>query len=349
MAVIVFVMLLLYFAPLFPYLAKTIHLTREFLVPSQPVRSDNGRTNVLILGLDKREGETSGLTDTILFGSLNPKENKALLLSLPRDLWIPEMKAKLNTAYYYGNLQEGIGLDWSKKYVEQIVGQPVHYTIVVSFEGFTKLIDLLGGVEINVERSFIDEKYPITGRENDLCEGDREFGCRYETLSFQKGQQYMDGSTALKFARSRHAAGEEGSDFARSQRQQIIISGVREKVLSTDVLLNPKKASQILGTIEGLIETDIPESQYGSLAKLALSVKGVRITSKLLDIGSGMPSLLFSPPLLEDYQKQYVLLPKDEMWGEIHDWIFCLLTKEECLIEKFSKKQDQNLLPTMRK
>lgn len=337
MTVVVCVLLFIYLAPLFPYLAKTIHLTREFLVPSQPVRSDNGRTNVLVLGLDKREGETSGLTDTILFASVNPKENKGLLLSLPRDLWIDEMKAKLNTAYYYGNVQDGIGLDWSKRYVEQTVGQPVHYTIVISFEGFTKLVDLLGGIDINIERSFIDEKYPIPGRENDLCEGDKELGCRYETLSFQKGLQHMDGALALKFARSRHAQGEEGSDFARSQRQQKIIGAVREKVLSTDVLLNPQKASLVLGTIEGLIETDIPESHYGSLAKLVLSLRGIGLDSKILDFESGKPSLLYSPPLSDLYQKQYVLLPKDETWQEIHNWVSCLLEKEECLVENFNK------------
>lgn len=334
---ILIVFFLIYLGPLLPYLAKTLHFTKEFVVPSQTVRSDNGRTNILLLGLDGRDNEPSGLTDTILFASINPSQNKALLLSLPRDLWIAEMKAKINTAFYYGNQQDGIGIDWSKRFVEEIVGQPVHYSVVVSFNGFVKLIDLLGGVDIEVDRSFEDSQYPIPGREDDLCLGDPKTKCRYETLAFNKGLQHMDGTTALKFARSRHAQGEEGTDFARSQRQQKIILAVRQKVFSTDVLLNPKKASQILAAIEGTVETDIPESQYAALAKLALSAKSTQVTSELLEFISGKSSLLLNPPLSAEYQKQFVLIPKDPTWGEIHNWVNCLLTESSCPIDNFTK------------
>src|SRR5690606_11303223 len=121
---------------------------------------------------------------------------------------------------------------------EFVTGEPVHYAMVMDFSGFKEVIDTLGGVEVDVEHSFTDTEYPIAGRENDLCDGDPEYRCRYETIEFKQGRQYMDGETALKFVRSRHAEGDEGNDFARSACQQRVISAIREKVLTTGILFN---------------------------------------------------------------------------------------------------------------
>src|SRR5690606_10518850 len=98
-----------------------------------------------------------------------------------------------------------------KTQVEKIAGVPVHYAVVVDFNAFENVIDLIGGIEVNVLTPFVDSKYPIPGKENDLCGGDPEFTCRYETLVFEKGLTFMDGETALKFARSRNAEGDEGT------------------------------------------------------------------------------------------------------------------------------------------
>ena len=88
------------------------------------------------------------------------------------------------------------------------------------FSSFKEIIDALGGVKIDVANSFTDDLYPIEGREEDLCDGDKEFKCRYETIHFEKGINYMDGTTALKYVRSRNGDNNENTDIAREARRQ---------------------------------------------------------------------------------------------------------------------------------
>ena len=97
------------------------------------------------------------------------------------------------------------GFILSKAEVENIIGQPIHYAIVVDFDQFEAVINFLGGVDVIVENSFIDKEFPIAGRENNLCNSDPDYKCRYETISFTKGLTHMNGQTALKFVRSRYA------------------------------------------------------------------------------------------------------------------------------------------------
>jgi len=91
------------------------------------------------------------------------------------------------------------------------------------------MVDLLDGVEVDVENTFDDYRYPINGKENDLCDGDPEYDCRYEDIHFDQGLQLMSGETSLKYVRSRNAEGDEGTDFARSQRQQRLLLSFKEK------------------------------------------------------------------------------------------------------------------------
>src|SRR3989344_7876927 len=182
-------------------------LARDFIfTPGNKIESINNRTNILILGKGDVVHEAPDLTDTMIFVSVSHSSSSINLISLPRDIWIPELRTKLNSVYYWGNKkQPDGGLVLAEASVEEIVGQPVHYAVVVDFNGFKKIIDILGGIEIDVEMSFTDEKYPIPGRENDLCDGDKEYKCRYETIHFAQGKQVMSGETALKFVRSRNA------------------------------------------------------------------------------------------------------------------------------------------------
>ena len=326
-------LLILYMGPLLGYLPRALGITRDFVMDGKYVRQDNGRTNVVILGLGGAKNEPSGLTDTILFASLDRNTNQAVMVSLPRDIWIPEMQAKINTAYHYGNEQDGLGIEWARRWVSQILGQPVHYMVVISFDGFVRLIDLLGGADVRIDKAFTDNQYPLTGREADTCGGDPKTLCRYETISFNTGVQHLDGTTALKYARSRHAEGEEGSDFARARRQQEIILAVKDKVLSTDFLLNPKRVSQVLQIIEDSIETDIPESHMGGFAKLALNARDSGVKSVVLEDG-----FLVNPPLSPKYGNQYVLIPRADTWQPAQSWVDCLLTKGDCQIEDFTRE-----------
>src|SRR5690606_8070895 len=139
-------------------------------------------------------------------------------------------KGKINRAYSDAEIkQEGGGIILSRAVVEKVLDQPVDYVLRVDFSGFVQAVDMLGGIDVKVDRTFDDYEYPVSGKETDTCgfEGEEfekratdssqleAFPCRYEHLHFDAGVQSMDGETALRFVRSRHATGAEGSDFAR--------------------------------------------------------------------------------------------------------------------------------------
>lgn len=284
-------------------------------LPEGAVDQYQGRTNVLILG--KADGEPE-LTDTLIVASIG-RNKDPVLISIPRDIWIDEFADKINSAYWRGNEKEdGGGLVLSKAMVGKIIGVPVHYSIVFDFNSFIKLIDILGGVEVEVERSFTDKRFPITGRENDECGGDLEYNCRYETVSFEQGVELMNGERALKFARSRHSEDKlEGTDFARAKRQQKILKAVRNKLLSSEILFNPTKLKKIWDLFSINLETDLTEKQIGYLARAAFdsrnSVKNFTIPEELL----------FNPPYSKEYNNLYVFIPSsaNQQWTEVHSWL----------------------------
>ncbi|KKR10386.1 MAG: Cell envelope-related transcriptional attenuator [Microgenomates group bacterium GW2011_GWA2_39_19] len=334
------VYLVIYLQPLYPYFGYALTFAKDLVVTQENVlRTNNGRINFLILGLGEPKNEPSGLTDTIIFASADLKGKDVLLLSIPRDIWVPQMQAKINTAYYYGNSEEGTGLDWTRKYVSEIVGQPIDYEVVVSFDNFREFVNLLGGVDVNVEKSFTDDQYPIFGKEDDLCSGDPETQCRYQTVTFETGLHHFDGETALKYARSRHAQGAEGTDFSRSQRQQKIISAIRGKVLAFDFLSNPTKIGQVLDIVNNAIDTDIPQSHFGPLAKLAFKLKSATIRNQVLETPDQLSlndGFLDHPKDNQKYNKQWVLVPRGGNWDAAHSWVACLLQNNDCKVGDFT-------------
>lgn len=301
-------------------------LARDFvLTPSGKFRSIEGRTNILILGKGGVGHDAPDLTDTIIFASFSHQEPQIILISLPRDIWIPTLRAKLNSVYYWGNQrQPNGGIVLSKATVEEIVGQPVHYAAVIDFSGFRKVIDVIGGVEVDVERGFVDERYPIPGREDDLCEGDPEFKCRYETIRFEKGKQIMDGETALKFVRSRNAQGDEGTDIAREIRQQKVITALKDKILSREVLLMPKKLFSLKDAILDSTETDIDSSAAAIIARRALNARN-NVASYVIP-----EEFLENPPISPRYDNLYVFIPASGDWSRLQEWVECVLENEEC-------------------
>ena len=295
-------------------------LQRLVLGAKQSVASTAGRTNFLLLGVPGEAYSGQDLTDTLIFFSLDQSSGESWLLSLPRDIWIAAMRAKLNTVYHYAEKnQPGSGLAESKKVVGEILGQPIHYAVLLDFGGFRQVIDTLGGVPVDVERAFDDYRYPITGKENDECSGDSNYQCRYEHLHFEKGLQLMDGERALKYVRSRFAEGEEGTDFARSRRQQQIITAIRKKLLSWETLRDGKRLRLLYEVFNQSIKTDVPPSAYFGLAQLALQFKTANIKT------AGLEDLLVNPPASTQYDFQWVLMPRTD-WSEIHRMVVKRLT-----------------------
>lgn len=317
-----------------------------------------GRINILALGIGGGRHEGPNLSDTVIFASVDPEKKDITFISLPRDMWAPDLQAKINTAYAYGEeKKKGSGLILAKAVVSKIVGQPIDYGIRVDFNGFIKAVDLIGGIDVVVPNTFDDFAYPISGKEEDPCghsgeeiaslsaqlatESAKEpeaFPCRYKHIHFDKGTRHMDGETALEFVRSRHAFGIEGSDFARSKRQQAVISAFKNKIFSISTFFDPGKIIGLYNILAESIDTDIKPDEFDDFIRLGSSMKQAKITSGVLDLGNAENNyngLLMNPPVTkEDFGGAWVLIPKTgaNEYPEIHNYVACELKLKNCIL-----------------
>ncbi len=299
------------------------------------------RTNILLFGIGGGKHEGPNLTDSIIVASYSNKTKKTIMFSVPRDLWVDSIRGKVNTVYQIGiNRKDALG--FSKQTYTELMGIPIHYVIRIDFSGFEEAIDQVEGIDVVVPKTFDDYVYPISGKENDLC-GLREkevelseedaqkynlsmgkqkvfvdekeqiatdeasFACRFEHIHFTAGQTHLDGKTALKFVRSRHGTNNEGSDFARSRRQQLVIEAFREKALSLKTLANPVKVSGLISSLGKSLDTDIPFDLYLDFYNLSKEMDGGIQSVVLGDLGGGK-TFLETPPTAK-YGGAYVLIP----------------------------------------
>jgi LCP family protein required for cell wall assembly len=317
--------------------------------------ADN-RINVLVLGIGGGNHEGPNLTDTIIMANIDPKNNKVTLVSIPRDLWVPDLTMdvkKINGAYADGEAKrKGGGLVEAEAVIREITGQNVDYGIRVDFSGFVKAVDIIGGLDINVDNTFDDYQYPVDGKEADLCGHTQEeaqvlatdsadqavldFPCRYKHIHFDKGLNHMDGETALEFVRSRHASQTvEASDFARSKRQEKVIKAFKDKVLSLQTLINPGKIISLYTVLQGSIDTDIKQSEFDDFIRLAEKMRNAKIQSVVIDVGDEQaqrPGLLINPPISSDYSYAWTLIPRigNGNFSEIQKYISCQINKGNC-------------------
>lgn len=227
--------------------------------PAPDVTPTPAPINVLLLGTDERPDEGGPLrTDTMILLTLDPGGQSIGLVSLPRDLWVPipnqGTTTKINMAYMLGeqNAYPGGGPQLAKDTVSSFVGRPVDYFVRVNFDGFREIIDLIGGIDINVPYTIHDEEYPT-----------EDYGV--EVFHLDAGLQHLDGVVALKYARTRHG----DDDYSRSRRQQDIIRAVADKVLNAGMI--PQllaNGPQLLMTAQNTIQTDIPIPTGIEMAKM---------------------------------------------------------------------------------
>ena len=248
-------------------------------VSQQKTNKNKGITNILIAGIGGENHDGGMLTDTILFTSIDTENNKIATLNIPRDLYIDFGDKygynKINAANAFGEQEKyGSGMLFLKDKVENILNQDIKYYVRIDFSGFKNLIDKLGGINIDVERSFVDTQYPT-----------EDFG--YKTISFQKGPQIMYGTTALEYSRSRHGSNGEGSDFARSKRQQKILAAIKDKVLSELSTYNPAKIISIMTELKKNISTNIAYKDIYNLYKLASNFDANSVISRTLSDANG--------------------------------------------------------------
>ncbi|MFC1622075.1 LCP family protein [Patescibacteria group bacterium] len=285
-------------------------------ISAADLKEDGGRTNVLLLGSDKRKtGKIeSELTDTLLIASIGRVDHDVVLISLPRDLWVESptgYHSKINAIYAYGGNPEIMQV------VENVLGVPIHYYGVVNFDLFKDVVDILGGVEVVIDNDFTDYFYPIEGKENSPRAE------RYETVHFEAGSQNMDGETALKFVRSRKGDNGEGTDFARSARQQKVIAAIKTKLLSFQTLVNPVKLKELYDLYSNEVDTNITFSDIQNFYLLSQQIDFSKVISIVLDDRSAADEggLLYSPEDTELFGGAYVLIPKTGNFSQLHAYV----------------------------
>ncbi|MFA6080892.1 MAG: LCP family protein [Patescibacteria group bacterium] len=321
--------------PYYLFVTQTLHVSPiKTLLSLDGLKSYNNRVNVLFLGIAGADREGPNLSDSIVVLSYDLKTNHLVTISIPRDIWSDALQDKINSAYAYGEAKKkGAGFILAKAEIQAIIGQPIHYGAAINFDQFEELIDFLGGVEVNVENSFTDIKFPIAGKENDLCNDDPEYKCRYKTVSFTKGVTLMDGQTALNFVRSRNAIGSEGNDFAREKRQQKIIEAIKNKLIAFVKKNNITQYKKLYDLADKLVKRDINNQQLAIIFKNIVFKRNFKQEKIILS-----EDFFVNPETdLNRYDYRWVLIPVNDDIGIVRKYIDCRLAqKTDC--DKLKKK-----------
>jgi LCP family protein required for cell wall assembly len=254
------------------------------------------RINIALYGYGGAGHDGAYLSDSIMVISIQPDATgpaQVAEISIPRDWDVPMYNAagkkvdqgKINQAYSDGVLdgdggvpagQEDAGGAMADAALSHLLGIPIDYFVGLDFTAFDQGVDAVGGIDIDVPVSFVDPQYPS-------CDADT---CPYETISFKAGEQHMDGAIALEYARSRHGDNGQGTDFARSQRQQQILTAIKQKVLSIGGIGD---LPSLLDALGGNVDTNMSLDDVEAIYNL---VKGVN-SAAILHIGLDATNFLY--------------------------------------------------------
>ena len=243
------------------------------VLPGVLTPGDGGRTNLLLLGIDRRDGtDWAYRTDTILIVTVDPDGGVASMLSIPRDLQvaIPGYgEDRINTANVFGYQQEGsdAGPALLKATIEGNFGIPIDGYLMIDFDAFVQIVDALGGIDIDVPETLHDTRYPDPRPED-------PYG--FKTVHFDAGWQHMDGARAIEYARSRMST----TDFDRAKRQQMILLAIRKKALSLGGIARwPAVAAAVMAGVK----TDLDVRNLLGLALLAAQTDPANVRQVVLE------------------------------------------------------------------
>jgi len=252
--------------------------------PTLPPWDGKERLNVLMVGSDQRKGDSSFNTDTMIVVSVDPGTGQVAMLQVPRDMvdvpvpanargvWGSVYRGKINSWFtqnrnrsdlWPGNTAQARGFASLKAILGELYGLDIRYYVMVNFDGFVKVVDTLGGVQINVQIPVAESTYPI--------------GPGHSARIFiPAGPQHMTGTQALVYARSRHRAAE--GDFDRGRRQQRVLVSLRDQMSAQAIIAN---LSGLVDALKGSVTTDVKTSDLPNLLALAESVDAKNIRSYL--------------------------------------------------------------------
>lgn len=269
--------------------------TPEVITQAQPQIAASDSINILLLGSDARSG-ASFRTDTILIASVRPKDGQVSLISIPRDLWvnIPTVgMQRINTAYQFGELSgyEGGGAGLLKATILFNLGVQIDHTAMIDFDGFRKVVDTIGGVDVPVACPYTDWRL----LDPSLDPQDENNWFMYTA---GPGLIHMNGDLALWYARAR----KHSNDFDRGRRQQEVIRAIYAQVLKSNLLA---KIPQLYSDLSSAFTTDIGLPDILKLSPLALHMTNANIRSYY--IAGDLVTSWITPG------GAYVLLPNTEL------------------------------------
>lgn len=308
----------------------------------------NAPVDILLLGYGGGNHDGPYLTDSMMLVHMDPKTKKVFLISIPRDIWVKlpisaiGQYSKINAAYAIGLDDNGYpnkpsefkGSDGGGRLAEtmvaQITGVPVEYFVGMDFSGFTKTIDTLGGVDVNVETTFDDYAYPVEDLKDTSCGHPQAdinafiatvsaepqiwayFPCRYKHVHFDAGITHMDGETALTYVRSRHSA-QDGTDFGRAKRQRNVLLAVKQKILSVGFI---SKMLPFMNSLGDDVRTDLTLSDLTALAGHTMNFESYKIQTLALTDQNYLIDTVSS-------DGQDILSPKvgTDNWSDVHAWL----------------------------
>jgi LCP family protein required for cell wall assembly len=235
--------------------------------PLPPLTTANETVNFLLIGSDKRPG-SSYRTDTMLVAIAWLNEGQVSLISIPRDLWvyIPTIgMQRINTAYQSGETSgyAGGGPGLLKETIMYNLGVRIDHTAMVEFDGFRRIVDTLGGIEVPVGCAYTDWRLidPTYNPEDEN---------NWWMYTVGPGEIHMDGDLALWYARSRS----KSNDFDRGRRQQEVLRSIFNKALKTDTF---KKIPQLYNDFSSTIVTDMSLTEMLSMSPYALNFTNANI------------------------------------------------------------------------
>lgn len=256
-------------------------LSEKPVTPNLLKGEGDGRVNILLLGIGGSDHAGGDLTDSIVVLSIDPVNNTAAMLGVPRDMWVKMpvnyfgAYQKINAAYssakykFLGKVDltnknadaMQAGLEAGDQAITEVLGIPIHYNVLVNFQAFKQAVDTVGGVTIDVKEQLYD---PTMAWEN-----------KWNPVLAPAGVQQMDGTKALMYARSR----ETSSDFARNERQRQILLALKDKVLTAGTLSNPAKIDGLMNTLGNNVYTDISTQAATRLYEISKKIDDSKIAS----------------------------------------------------------------------
>ena len=280
-----------------PILTATNGTPQPFPMPAPVLMVEQPKDviNVLVMGSDQATMESVGRTDTIILVSVNPELPSISLLSIPRDfyVWIPGHGFdRINTAYSRGHRNGypdgGPGL--IKATIEYNLGIRVHYYALVGFDGFVKIVDALGGVDVAVECPLSD-----TFPDPDSSTGQTD-------VDWLPGIHHLDGKHALWYARSRWST----NDFDRNRRQQQVLRSLYRQIMALDII---PKIPQLWAVLNETVLTDLGLDELLYLGAVGSRLDMINVKSRF--VGRNVVQSWTAP------NGAYVLVPYYEALGPL--------------------------------